>query len=170
MVEVISIKDREARLANRRIRIERDICARAPHESQQMLFGIVGGAYSIKIDDMNAELYNRPKCFEREIDGFKIWTTTDRINQLCGEEAQYHTEKWLESQVAAELEEVKEYLEDHNYGIIVEKWDAGEREWKEEQTSVWGFTGVKWVKQEVESMLNNIGPAVVCTECLELIS
>lgn len=168
-MNVIKTSDRAARLADKRIRIVRDNDPREPHASSQMLFGILGGAYSIKIDDLNAELYNRPRVFEREVDGFKIWTTSDRIDQLCGKDAKYHSDEWLESQIKGELDEVKEFLEGHCYAIMVESWVPEEREWKIE-SSTYGYTGVKCVLDEVEGMLAPEGEGVVCSDCAELIS
>lgn len=168
-MNVIKTSDRAARLADKRIRIVRDNWQREPHASSQMLFGVLSDAYSVKNDDLNVELYNRPRVFEREVGGFKVWTTSDRIDQLCGKDAKYHSDEWLESQVQGELDEVKEFLEGHCYDIVVESWVPEEREWDTESVMC-GYTGVKCVLDEVEGMLAPEGAGVVCSDCAELIS
>ena len=76
-----------------------------------------------------------------------LYTTHKRLNELCGEDAQYHTREWALDALRGELKVWRQYLEGDVYGVVIKRPDG------EDADSLWGMYGWEYVEAEGREML-----------------
>jgi hypothetical protein len=74
-----------------------------------------------------------PGGWDTSMVGF-VYTTHERITEQCGEDARYHTAKWIAEQVEQDVRLYDSYLQGEVYGFVVAPGSADE-------DSCWGFLG-----------------------------
>lgn len=77
-----------------------------------------------------------------------LYTTHKRLNELCGEDAQYHDRAWALDALRGELKTWRQYLEGDVYGVVVKRPDG------EVDESCWGFYGSEYAEDEGREMLD----------------
>lgn len=73
-----------------------------------------------------------------------IYTTHERVTELCGDDPKYHEREWLEEQLRNEVKEYDLYLTGQVYGYRLIAEDGVDVD------SCWGFLGDEYVKQEAK--------------------
>lgn len=63
-----------------------------------------------------------------------VYTTHERINELCGEDERFHTDEWIDEAITADVKDYDYHLKGCYYGYIVA---PGSRD----EDSCWGFLG-----------------------------
>lgn len=63
-----------------------------------------------------------------------VYTTHERITELCGDDAKYHSEEWIREAVAQDVRSYDDYLTGSVFGFVVAP-DS------EDEASCWGFLG-----------------------------
>lgn len=81
-----------------------------------------------------------------------IYTTHERITELCGEGEEYHSGEWIEKQVRQDVETYNLYLTGQVYGYVVAPG-------AEDAESCWGFLGDEGVKEEANAVAASIAEA-----------
>ena len=77
-----------------------------------------------------------------------LYTTHKRLNELCGEDPQYHAREWVENALKGELEVWRQYMEGEVYGWAVTRPDGSDDD------SCWGFYGLDYAVQEATEALD----------------
>lgn len=68
-----------------------------------------------------------------------VFTTHERITELCGDDEKYHSDEWIHEQVRQDVRLYDQYLQGAVYGYVV-------AEGSHEESSCWGFLG--WDHEE----------------------
>lgn len=63
-----------------------------------------------------------------------VYTTHERITELCGDDPKYHAEEWVNEQVSLEVRVYNDYLTGQVYGYIVAPGS-------DDEESCWGYLG-----------------------------
>lgn len=71
-----------------------------------------------------------------------IFTTKERVEQLCGDEKKYYDEKWLAGELRGEIETYNQFLNGSVFGYVLKDAATGKRL----DSTVWGFFGSDWHK------------------------
>lgn len=87
------------------------------------------------------------RCYPSDNPNAVLYTNHERVTQLCGDGAEYHTREWIEQALRGECETWNQYLEQDVYGYVIEQRG-------EQVDSCWGFYGMECVKEEVNDILD----------------
>lgn len=77
--------------------------------------------------------YGQGMGWDTTMIGF-VYTTHERITELCGDGLEYHSEEWVNEQVAADVRLYDDYLRGSVYGYVVARGT-------DDEESCWGFLG-----------------------------
>jgi len=81
------------------------------------------------------------------------YCTDERLTELCGEEAKYHTDEWIDKVIAGEVAHYDEYLTGQCYGYIVAPGS-------EDQEACWGYIGDPDAEGGVKAEANGIAESI----------
>ena len=79
-----------------------------------------------------------------------MFTTHERINELCGDDPKYHTREWVTEALRGELAEWTQYFDGDVYGYVVRDPEGNETD----DGSLWGLYGSEYAKQEAREALD----------------
>lgn len=120
-IKLVSEYSREARLANKRLLIVKDGVCRAPDVSMDLIFHRGHGeVWGFKLK----ESYG----YESEVftaDRAKV----DEESKACGHKTEAEKRAWLEGIKEAEKKLWQAWMDGDMYGIVVQEWNASERNW-----------------------------------------
>ena len=146
----------KVRLADYRARIVRETGPRRPDEHEDLVF--VSDKKEKFIPEkvlMSWRLFPIQETF---------FTTAERCKQMISPDQSYWTQEKLEFFKNAEMQIWRDWWDDHVYGIIIEKWDEKQREWKSID-SLWGMYGAKDVydnlNNEIDLLYDEVGGASI---------
>ncbi len=120
-IKLVSEYSREARLANKRLLIVKDSVCRAPDVSMDLIFHRGHGeVWGFKLK----ETYG----YESEV------FTADRAkveeeSKACGHKTEAEKRAWLEGIKEAEKKLWQAWMDGDMYGIVIQEWNADERNW-----------------------------------------
>lgn len=121
-IKFVSEKSREARLADKRLLIMKDGVCRAPDVSMDLIFHRGHGeVWGFKL----RETYG----YESEVftaDRAKV----EKESKACGHKNKDEMYKWLDGIKEAEKKLWQAWMDGDMYGIVVQEWNAAERNWK----------------------------------------
>lgn len=106
----------------------------------------VAGALPVYIAEHGPQLSMWPT--EAEHANGVLFTTHKRLNELCGEDAKYHTREWVEEALTGEAAVWRQYLEGDVWGYQVTMPDGSFAD------SCWGFYGVEYAIEEAKEALD----------------
>ena len=90
--------------------------------------------------------------WDTTIVGF-VYTTHERITELCGDGAEYHSDEWIIEQVRNDVKHYDSYLRGECYGYIVDEDGPDE-------DSCWGYVGdIDYCKEEANDMAEYVAKA-----------
>lgn len=136
----IYLKDSDkARLADYRARIVRETNPREPCDNEDLVFEKAESKDSIPED----ALYSW-KFQPYGQDCIWFFTTAERCKKMVSEDPSYWTEEKLKEFAEIEEQLYRDWYDGHVYGIIIEKWDEKQRDWKNVD-SHWGMYGANEV-------------------------
>lgn len=121
-IKLVSENDREARLANRRVRIEKDGVCRRPDMSMDLIFHPGHGeVWGFKVE----ETYS---------DASEVFTAdrakVEEESKACGHKTEEEKREWLEGIKNAEKKMWQAWMDSDMYGITTQVWDNAGRQWK----------------------------------------
>jgi hypothetical protein len=139
-VKFISEKTKKARLANLRTLLIRDESCQAPDKFMDTIFhpghGEVHGFSVMSSDRNHFETFTcTSEALQKEIDAMNFKSEEDK-------------DKWLEDIKASEKKMWQAYFDGEVYGIIIQKWNDEEREFKMVD-SLWGLYGFDDMKANI---------------------
>ena len=145
-VKFISKKTKEARLANRRVLLIRDLSCLAPDKFMDTIFhpghGEIFGFKVVSFDRKYSEVFTCDKsALQKEIDAMKFKSEEDK-------------EKWLKDIKESEMKMWQAYYDGEVYGILIQEWNDEDREFKT-CDSLWGMYGFDDVKANIKDVVDN---------------
>ena len=145
-VKFISEKTKEARLANRRVLLIRDVSCQAPDEFMDTIFhpghGEVFGFKVVSFDRHFSEVFTCDRsALQKEIDAMNFKSEEDK-------------EKWLKDIKESEMKMWQAYYDGEVYGILIQEWNDEERQFKIVE-SLWGMYGFDAMKANFMDIVGN---------------
>lgn len=143
-IKLISVNDREARLANKRVFIMKDGVCRDPDVSMDLIFHRGHGeVWGFKL----RETYG----YEEEVftaDRKKV----DEESKACGHKTEEEKRAWLEGIKNAEKKIWQAWMDGDMYGVVTQIWNETEREWKcvDCQFEIFGWSDVVEVLKDMD--------------------
>ena len=120
-IKLISKNERAAKLANRRCTIMRDNACREPDVNMDLIFHRgPGEVFGFKLKETygtESEVF----CADRA----KI----EEMSKACGHKTKADTEAWLDGIKNAESLLWQAWMDGDIYGIVIQEWNAAERDW-----------------------------------------
>lgn len=106
-------------------------------------------AIAVRIEDYGSNGARIHECeYDQSYANGVIYTTHQRLNELCGESAEYHSPEWAREALMGELAVWDQYAEGEVYGYVVED-QAGDH-----HDSLWGLYGSKYALGEATEALS----------------
>lgn len=129
-MEIYNVNSEKARLANVRVRIEKAYGHRPPWSDMDIIFN----PYASSVND--EPLYDPEGTLavaEHLVtgcngDSLMFYATEERIKELCGDDPKFLTPEGLAQIWKEDGSLIKCWMDGHVYWIVLEKWDAGKRE------------------------------------------
>ena len=143
-IKFISEYDREARLANRRVMLVKDE-GLVPDMHMDLIFhrGPDGNVFGFRL---KATYDDYDETFTADSD--KI----DEELKACGFKTEAEKREWLEGIKKAEAEMWQAWMDGEVYGLVVQTWDADERQWKcvDAIYGIYGFSQIKMMFEDLD--------------------
>lgn len=145
-IKFISENSKEARLANCRVLLIRDESGQAPDKYMDTIFhpghGEIFGFKVTSFDRQYSEIFTCDKAaLQKEIDAMNFKSEEDK-------------EKWLNGIKVSEKKMWQAYYDGNVYGLLIEKWNDEEREFKVVD-SLWQLYGFDDVKANIMEIVGN---------------
>ena len=164
-MDIYLANGRKARLAGTRLRTVIEEGAAAPWHDSDLVFNPFASvaAYSPLYDPEGKQIIAARTVSDGQ-DTLELYTTEERVKELCGDDPKYLTPDGIEKLCwAPEKKEILDWLHGKNFGYLVEKWDEKERRFLVID-SLWGMTGVACVLDNIKSDSDHHKPDVICVD------
>ena len=111
------------------------------------LMGEAAATVPVRVDDYGSRGLMIYESDAENANGV-LFTTHERVTELCTDKPEYHERTWIEQALRGELEQWKQYAENDVYGYVIEN-ESGEH-----VDSCWGFYGFEYAKEQAAEALD----------------